>query len=138
MKFNQIGKKLFLTAAMFSGLLIAYTLETFAQTTFIGDYDRQNFAAPLGYYVEPQNNLPGDATPNRQTYMVSGDLNPDGSIIAGGRILRSDKGDFWLRKFTASGAVDTSFGSCNGYVRTVFSTDFVGNGQNSLPTVLKR
>ncbi len=137
MKFNQLYRKLFLLTAVFGGLFLANPPEAFAQFTFSGDYDRTNFAASLGYYVEPQNNLPGDATPNRRTYLVSGELNPDGSIIAGGRIERSSGGDFWLRKFTASGAVDTSFGG-SGYVRTVFSTDVFGNQQNSGPTVLKR
>jgi uncharacterized delta-60 repeat protein len=112
--------------------------QIFAQFTFIGDYDRTNFAAPNGYYVEPQNNYPVDTTtPNHRTYLFTGELNPDGSIIAGGRIEKSSGGDFWLRKFTASGAVDASFGGM-GYVRTVFSTDFSGNEGNSLPTVLKR
>lgn len=126
---------LFLAALM----IFAASGQIFAQFTFIGDYDRANFAASLGYYVEPQNNLPGDATPNRQTYMVSGELNADGSIIAGGRLLTFGAGsDFWLRKFTASGAVDTSFGGGNGWVRTIFSTDVNNNRQSSNPTVLKR
>ena len=140
MKFNQCGKesfKLFLLTAAFCSLFSAYSLEVFAQFTFNGDYDR-TFGAPNGYYVEPQNNFPADTTnPARRTYFFTGDYAADGSIIAGGRIERSSGGDFWLRKFTASGAPDASFGG-TGYVRTVFSTEFNGNEGNSLPTVLKR
>ena len=87
-------------------------LNTFAQTTFVGDFDRDNFAAPNGYFVEPRDNFPQDTTnPARNANLFTGELNPDGTIIAGGRIARpAGTGDFWLRKFTASGAPDTSFG----------------------------
>ncbi len=137
MKFNQIAK-LFLVTAALGGLLAANSRQTFAQFTFVGDYDK-TFAAPLGYYVEPQNNFPQDATnPNRRTSLFAGDYAPDGSIIAGGRIERNG-GDFWLRKFTASGAPDTSFGSGTGYVRTIFYGDeSMGSNSSSQPTVLKR
>jgi len=138
MKFNQFGKNLFFMTAAFCGLFLANSLEAFAQFTFSGDYDK-TFAAPNGYYIEPQNNFPADATnPNRRTYLFTGDYAPDGSIIAGGRIERTGSGDFWLRKFTASGAVDTSFGG-TGYVRTIFyGNESMGSNSNSQPTVLKR
>ncbi len=112
--------------------------QVFAQFTFTGDFDRANFAAPNGYFVEAQNNFPGDPMPNRTAYLFTGELNPDGSIIAGGRIERNG-GDFWLRKFTASGAPDTSFGGGTGFVRTIFYGDeSMGSNSSSLPSVLKR
>ena len=138
MKFNQFGKKLFLTTAMFCGLFGANSLNAFAQFTFTGDYDR-TFGAPNGYFVEPQNNFPADTiNPARRTYLFTGDYASDGSVIAGGRIEKNSGGDFWLRKFTLSGAPDASFGGGTGYVRTVFSTEFTGTEGDSLPTVLKR
>ena len=142
MKFNQFGKKLaklFLITAAFGGLFAANSPKAFAQFTFTGDFDRANFGSPLGYYVEPRDNFPQDTTnPARSAYLFTGELNPDGTIIGGGRRENSYGGDFWLRKFTAAGAPDTSFGGGTGYVRTVFETDFSGAGQNSLPAVLKR
>ncbi len=109
-----------------------------AQFTFSGDYDR-SFGAPNGYFVEAQNNFPADTVnPARRTYLFTGDYAADGSVIAGGRIERSNGGDFWLRKFTISGAPDASFGGGMGYVKTVFSTEFNGLEGDSLPTVLKR
>ncbi len=119
--------------------LLANATTTFAQqqATFVGDYDRA-FAAPNGYYVEPQNNDPTiPSNPACSSSLFTGDLNPDGSILAGGRILRGDAGDFWLRKFTASGAVDASFGGGAGYVRTTFFTNTSGYN-NVIPQVLKR
>lgn len=114
-----------LLLAPFCLVIFATVQNVVARFTFIGDYDRTNFAASNGYYVEPQNNLPQDATPNRQTYIVSGDLNSDGSTIAGD--------EFGLRKFTASGAVDTSFGGGRSYVRTIWnSTKFDSNRSQSL------
>ena len=140
MTFNQFKKlsfNLFLSAAAFCGLFSAFAANALAQFTFMGDYDR-SFAAPNGYFVDPQNNDPSiPSDPARTSYYFTGDLNPDGSIIAGGRILRGDAGDFYVRKFTASGAVDTSFGGGAGYVRTTFFTN--SSGYNSVaPQVLKR
>jgi uncharacterized delta-60 repeat protein len=141
---NSIGTRrstfrLTLTLLLVSAIVLTTAQLTAAQNfTFMGDYDK-SFAAPNGYFVEPQNNLPGDAAPARQTLLFTGDYAPDGSVIAGGRILTANAGgDFWLRKFTPSGAVDTSFGGGAGYVRTIFSTDVNGNRQNSGPVVLKR
>lgn len=107
-----------------------------AQTTFVGDFDT-SFAAPKGYYVDPQ--LPDPAfNDQQQTTFVTGESLPDGSIIAGGRHLDSadPKGDFYVRKFTASGAVDTSFGT-NGFVRTNIANRFDGVPSLELPRVLK-
>ena len=138
MKFNQFGKKLFLLAA-FCGLFGANSLEAFAQFTFQGDFDK-TFAAPNGYYVEPQNNDPSiPSNPARTSLFYTGDLNPDGSFVAGGRILLGDGGDFLVRKFTAMGAVDTSFGNGTGYVRTEFLPRQSGQGYNNVtPQILKR
>lgn len=92
--------------------------------------------SPRGYYVEPETNDPNNPG---TTALYTGDLNPDGSIIAGGRIIRGAGGDFWLRKFTATGAVATSFGNGAGFVRTLFYGDASqGSNSNSTPQVLKR
>ncbi|MEP6902431.1 MAG: delta-60 repeat domain-containing protein, partial [Actinomycetota bacterium] len=140
MRIKQIKSylvKLAVLTALYCGIILANAPNISAQFTFNGDFDK-TFAAPNGYYVEPQNNFPADTVnPARRTYLFTGDYAPDGSVIAGGRIERNG-GDFWLRKFTASGVPDASFGGGTGYVRTVFSTDFTGVEGNSLPTVLKR
>lgn len=106
-----------------------------AQFTFVGDYDR-TFAAPLGYYIDPQNPV-APANDTNDTHFYTGVLLPDGSLIAGGR--HSDinlRGDFYMRKFTASGAIDTSFGT-NGFVRTNFHIRTDGVHGNDIPQVLK-
>lgn len=137
MMFNQIVSVKFYYVAILMLTMLVAAGESAAQFTFQGDFDK-SFFAPTGYFVEPQNNFPGDATPNRRTYLIAGELNPDGSIIAGGTLETFNvRGDFWLRKFTSSGAVDTSFGGGNGYVRTIFSTDVNNNDRNSAPAVLK-
>ncbi|HEX8737591.1 MAG TPA: hypothetical protein VF721_19820, partial [Pyrinomonadaceae bacterium] len=106
-----------------------------AQFTFVGDYDK-TFAAPLGYYIDPQNPT-APATDTFDTIFFTGDYAPDGSIIAGGRHADNDlRGDFYLRKFTASGAIDTSFGT-NGFVRTNFHSQFDGVPGNDTPQILK-
>ena len=70
-----------------------------AEPTYIGDFDT-SFAAPLGYYVDPENPVT-PASDTFQTYFHTGELLPDGSIIAGGRhVDNRPKGDFYLRKFT--------------------------------------
>ncbi|MDQ3798196.1 MAG: FG-GAP-like repeat-containing protein [Acidobacteriota bacterium] len=112
----------------------------FAQFTFTGDYDRA-FAAPNGYYTDPEDVDPTIGDDITQFY--TGELLADGSIIAGGRFSRNaqnNPGDFYLRKFTATGAVDASFGT-SGLVRTNFHTSTYG-GMNPIlsnehPQVLK-
>lgn len=109
-----------------------------AQFTFMGDYDR-SFAAPRGYFVEAEEVDP--TLTGARSWLYSGELLPDGSIVAGGRIMGSPSagnGDFWLRKFTASGAVDTSFGGGSGFVRTNFFTDSFGTESVDLPYSFKR
>ena len=138
-QFNRKTLKLFLMTAAFCGLFGVNSLEAFAQFTFQGDFDK-TFAALNGYYVEPQNNDPSiPSNPARTSLFYTGDLNPDGSLLAGGRILLGDGGDFLVRKFTATGAVDTSFGNGTGYVRTEFLPRQSGQGYNNIiPQVLKR
>lgn len=105
------------------------------QFTFMGDYDR-TFAAQLGYYVDPQHPT-APATDTNSTYFSTGELLPDGSIIAGGRFVTINlRGDFYLRKFTPSGTADTSFGT-NGFVRTNFHLRNDGVDGNDTPQILK-
>lgn len=52
-----------------------------AQSTFVGEYDT-SFAAPKGYYVDPQDVDP--TIDDNQTLFFTGGLLPNGSIIAGG------------------------------------------------------
>jgi uncharacterized delta-60 repeat protein len=124
-----------LTAASLLLAMIGGVRPASAQSTFVGNYDT-SFAAPLGYYVDPENPVtPAGGT--YQTYFHTGELLPDGSIIAGGRhVDNAPKGDFYLRKFTASGAVETSFGT-GGYVRTNFHTGLNGLTGSDTPSVLK-
>ena len=110
---------------------------------FIGDYDR-SFNAPNGYFVDPMPPDPTGSFATQQSSLYTGELLPDGSIVAGGRFLyrptasNSQTGDFWLRKFTPAGTPDTSFGT-NGYVRTNFNIGHPsGNGpSDDVPYVLK-
>ena len=77
------------------------------------------------------------ATDTNDTHFYTGELLPDGSIIAGGRHSNTAlRGDFYIRKFTASGAVDTSFGT-NGFVRTNFHLRNDGVDGNDTPQILK-
>jgi uncharacterized delta-60 repeat protein len=122
--------------ALFVVMILANSISASAQFTFVGDYDR-TFASPLGYYAEGEIPYPG-ATDVLNTQFFTGEYAPDGSIIAGGRYSDTNgRGDFYMRKFTASGAVDTSFGT-SGYVRTNFhigaSSGVRGNDQ---PQILK-
>lgn len=136
MKFNQIGKKIFSLAAILCALIFANATDILGQFTFNGDYDK-TFAAPNGYYVDGQFPTQGQEI---NTSNVGGFVNPDGSVVWGGTIPGNASGgnDFYLRKFTATGAIDTSFGT-NGFVRTIFSTQFDGNVVgNSNPVVIKR
>ncbi len=126
-------------AISMTALLIAAVLgnfqTVFAQFTFMGDYDR-TFAAPRGYYVDPEDPVP--TFPDNQTYFLSGALLPDGSIIAGGRHVDA-RGAFYVRKFTPAGAVDAAFG-LNGLVRTTFYFGVSGQSvipSNDAPQVLK-
>lgn len=106
----------------------------FAQFTFIGDYDK-TFAAPNGYNVDPQE--PDPTVSTFQTLFYTGEYAPDGSIIAGGMLrTSSDTVDFYMRKFTPTGAVDTSFGT-NGVVRTNFHSRFDGVPTYDIPQILK-
>jgi len=124
-----------LTAASLLLAMIVGLRPASAQSTFVGAYDT-SFAAPLGYYVDPQNPVP-PANDTNDTHFYTGELLPNGSVIAGGRHVNTAlRGDFYLRKFTASGAVDTSFGT-NGFVRTNFHTRSDGVDGNDSGQVLK-
>jgi uncharacterized delta-60 repeat protein len=123
------------TMALLTLMILGNNISVSAQFTFVGDYDK-TFAAPLGYYAEGQVPYPG-STDTLQTYFFTGGLLADGSIIAGGRhVDNAGRGDFYLRKFTASGAIDTSFGT-NGFVRTNFHINSDGVHENDQPQVLK-
>jgi uncharacterized delta-60 repeat protein len=116
-------------------MILANSISASAQFTFVGDYDR-TFNAPLGYYIDPQNPV-APATDTNDTHFYTGELLPDGSIIAGGRHSNTAlRGDFYIRKFTPSGAVDTSFGT-NGFVRTNFHLRNDGVDGNDSPQILK-
>lgn len=137
MKNNQFRQKTLssILTALFVLMILGGFQTAFAQFTFVGDYDR-TFNAPLGYYIDPQNPT-APATDTAETAFFTGGLMPDGSIIAGGRHGDVNaRGDFYLRKFTTSGAIDTSFGT-NGFVRTNFHTQFDGVPGNDTPQVLK-
>ena len=122
-----------ITASLLLALSIG-TVATRAQSGFEGDYDLS--FGTNGYTVDPENVDPA-ANDEFQTLFYTGELLPDGSIIAGGRYVNTTpSGDFYLRKFTASGAVVTSFGS-NGFVRTNFHSRFDGVPGNDTPYVLK-
>ncbi len=125
--------------AIFIVMIMGNSQSVFAQFTFNGDYDR-TFAAPNGYFVDGQ--FPtGGAELN--TYFVGGVLAENGSVVAGGGTsMQGGAGgalDFYLKKFTSSGALDTSFGGGTGFVVTDFFTAPPG-GSNSLdtPYVIKR
>ncbi|HYG80904.1 MAG TPA: carboxypeptidase regulatory-like domain-containing protein, partial [Pyrinomonadaceae bacterium] len=124
-------------ALMTATLIFALSTDgvvTSAQSGFEGDYDLS--FATNGYYVDPENVDPA-AADEFQTLFYTGELLPDGSIIAGGRYVNTTpSGDFYLRKFNASGAVVTTFGS-NGLVRTNFNSRFDGVPGNDTPSVLK-
>jgi uncharacterized delta-60 repeat protein len=122
------------TAALLAAMILGSSASAAAQFTFTGDYDK-TFAAPNGYYADVEE---PDPTVNAfQTYFNTGALLGDGSIVAGGRFVTTNvSGDFYVRKFTAAGAVDTSFGT-NGAVRTNFFADNNGVPSNETPYVLK-
>ncbi|MCY7375644.1 MAG: hypothetical protein LH472_06690 [Pyrinomonadaceae bacterium] len=105
-----------------------------AQFTFMGDYDK-TFAAPRGYFADPQD--PDPTIDEQATAFYTGDFAPDGSITGGGTLLTtSNTVDFYIRKFTPTGAADTSFG-LNGVVRTNFHSRFDGVPGYDTPIVLK-
>lgn len=126
-------------ALMLVAIILGNAASARAQFTFMGDYDK-TFAAPLGYYVDPQEPVPTVST--FQTLFYTGEYAPDGSIIAGGRHVNATNpvlGTFYIRKFNAAGAPDLAFGS-NGFVRTTFFTGSVGNQlfpSNDTPRVLR-
>lgn len=111
-----------------------------AQFTFNGDYDR-TFGAPNGYTTDP-----GDIVPEltgEVTQLYTAQLLPDGSIISGGRMYQGASPDFfYVKKFTPSGAVDTSFGNggiaiVNFFQKTAGSHFDPANGLSvELPTKL--
>jgi uncharacterized delta-60 repeat protein len=137
---NKKQKRKNISKAVAMTILLFVTMTGFgsravAQFTFTGDYDR-SFAAPLGYYVEQEDPYPG-SNDEFQTLFFTGEYAPDGSIIAGGRFVdTAPRGDFYLKKFTSAGALDTTFGN-GGYVRTNFHSRFDGVGGNDSPQVLK-
>ena len=124
-----------LTAASLLLAMIPGVRPASAETTAIGDYDT-SFAAPLGYYVEQEDPYPG-STDERYTHFHTGELSPDGSIIAGGAFVdTAPRGDFYMKKFTVAGALDTSFGT-GGHVRTNFHTGVNGLTGSDHAQVLK-
>ncbi|HEX8735100.1 MAG TPA: FG-GAP-like repeat-containing protein [Pyrinomonadaceae bacterium] len=137
---SRLWKKAIQIISM-TALLVAAVLgnfqTAFAQFTFVGDYDK-TFAAPLGYYLDPQDPVP--TIEDYQTNFFTGELLPNGSIIAGGRHVDGNlRGAFYLRKFTPNGAVDGAFG-LNGVVRTIFYLGVSGQQilfSNDSPQVLK-
>lgn len=134
----DFGKFLRFGFLLVVGLIFGNFQIASAQFTFNGDYDK-TFASPQGYYVDPQQ--PDPSVNTYQTTFAGGALLPDGSIIAGGRHVDSGgNGDFYLRKFTPSGAVDAAFGT-NGFVRANFFTGFDSGGQpyysTDIPLVVK-
>lgn len=112
----------------------------FAQSGFEGDYDL-SFAGGDGYYVDPEKPI-ASTVDTYATLLYTGELLPDGSIIAGGQhSIRGGTSDFYLRKFTPTGAVDASFGT-NGFVLTNFYSGVQGPGvplvpSDDVPRVLK-
>ena len=138
MKLTKTSTKIRLGAlALIASLLLtllSHERAAFAQGGFEGDYDTS--FATNGYYVDPESPFAPD-TDTWQTYFHTGELLPGGSIIAGGRhVDNGPRGDFYLRKFTPTGAFDTSFGT-NGIVRTNFHTDFNGVGGDDQSSVLR-
>jgi uncharacterized delta-60 repeat protein len=135
-KNNQFARKTFgsVIKTLLFIIVLANLNTIFAQFTFVGDYDK-TFAAPNGYYTDPRDVDP--TVEEYQTHLYTGELLADGSIIAGGRFVTSEvSGDFYVRKHTASGAVDTSFGT-NGFVRTNFYTGGGTSKTNDVPYILK-
>ncbi|MDQ4120795.1 MAG: carboxypeptidase regulatory-like domain-containing protein [Acidobacteriota bacterium] len=129
----KLNLKRFLKASIFVLMFVVSGNLIFAQHApqFVGDYDK-TFAPPKGYFVDPQQ--PDPAVNTYQTTFVGGALLPDGSIIAGGRHnIFGVNIDFYLRKFTPSGAVGASFGT-NGLVRANFYTGYSNSGQPSYST----
>lgn len=126
-----------LAALMTASLLLALSVDgvvTSAQEGFEGDYDLS--FATNGYYVDQEDVDPA-AADEYQSLFYTGELLPDGSIIAGGSyVSTTPSGDFYLRKFNAAGDVVTTFGS-NGLVRTNFHTRHDGVPGSDTPQVLK-
>lgn len=136
-KYSRLWKKAAGTislAALLALMILGNSVSARAQFTFVGDYDK-TFAAPNGYFLDPQ--VPDPSVNTFQTLFYTGDYAPDGSIIAGGMLrTTSDTVDFYMRKFTPSGAVDTSFGT-NGVVRTNFHSRHDGVPTYDIPRVLR-
>jgi len=123
MKTNIFNHGIF-NSTLFALLLIGCASNLFAQFTFMGDYDK-SFAAPNGYYIDPLDIDPLIPSGSEQSYLYTGAVLNDGSILAGGAIYyrtfgNGDGQDFYIKKFLPSGEVDFSFGGGTGFVRTDF------------------
>lgn len=130
-------RNVLLAALMTTSLLLALSIDgvvTSAQSGFEGDYDLS--FGTNGYTVD-QEDVDPSASDEYQSLFFTGELLPDGSIIAGGRYVdNAPRGDFYMRKFNASGAVVTTFGT-NGLVRTSFHYRHDGVGGNDTPQVFE-
>ncbi|HWS99557.1 MAG TPA: Calx-beta domain-containing protein [Pyrinomonadaceae bacterium] len=134
---TKSARNALVAALMAASLIFALSIDgvvSSAQSGFEGDYDLS--FGTNGYTVDQEDVDPA-AADEYQSLFYTGELLPNGSIIAGGRYVdNAPRGDFYLRKFTSTGAVDTSFGT-NGLVRTSFNYRHDGVGGNDTPQVLK-
>jgi uncharacterized delta-60 repeat protein len=88
----------------------------FAQSGFEGDYD-PGFGTN-GYTVDPQSPDPARSDQVNTNFMT-GDMMSDGSLVAGGylqQLPESYDRVFYIKKFTPSGALDTSFNGGKGFI----------------------
>lgn len=121
--------------ALLVGIILGNFQNAFAQFTFMGDYDR-TFAAPLGYYVDPQFPDPNQ-TGDVNSSFTTGDVMSDGSIVAAGQFIKLDgvyDHEFYIKKFLPSGVLDASFNGGRGFIIPdfhVFDPTPVGGIANS-------
>lgn len=95
-----------ITAVLSLSMLLCIRTAT-AQFTFNGGYD-PTWGTTNGYTIDPTDIIPELEGENAILYTAQ--LLPDGSILAGGR-LHSSPDFFYVKKYTPTGAVDTSFGT---------------------------
>ncbi len=130
-------RNMLLAALMTASLIFALSIDgvvSSAQSGFEGDYDLS--FGTNGYTVD-QEDVDPSINDEYQSLFYTGELLPDGSIIAGGQYVDHNvRGDFYLRKFTPTGAINTSFGT-NGFVRTNFYAGVEGAVGRDAPQVLK-
>ena len=117
---NVLRRAALMTAALLLALLTS-GVAILAQSGFEGDYD-PDFGTG-GYNVDPQ--FPDPARSDEDsTHFGTGDLAADGSLFAGGELVRrSGNGTsiFYIKKYTPAGATDTTFNGGKGFV---IPTDF--------------